>query len=330
MSNRILGYVMARNEWPLLGLAICHALKIGLDHVVVVDHASTDGTREGLEQLENAFPHKITVIRLEMDQFLQEATTTIVMAAFNASKYDWVYVFDADEFLLLPGSDSLLTLLATVSQDVEAIRYEVHQWVATRDMDDLEVGDYLQINKRAIPSVFIDQPGELLAYEIQYGNVNYFDLPFPSKLIIRGRYAHKLSAGAHIVTPPNRQPLELKLDPQQLRCGHIPLLSRRRLKLKSDHGQAMFDANFPPAHGWQNQALRRVEIAGDLESYWEKHSISELNTPETIQCSATVTIDDALTVVLKSAVEQFSNTESKISRSSPSQIHTPRLVLGIL
>ena len=99
---RILGYVMARNEWPLLGLSVMHALNSGIDRVAVIDHCSDDATREGLRALKSFYSEKIFVYRLDDPRYLQEATTALVMALVDADSYDWVYVFDADEFVLSP------------------------------------------------------------------------------------------------------------------------------------------------------------------------------------------------------------------------------------
>ena len=52
---RILGVVMARDEWPMVALAITHALSGHVEHVAVLDHASTDASRTGLERLQQEF-----------------------------------------------------------------------------------------------------------------------------------------------------------------------------------------------------------------------------------------------------------------------------------
>ena len=46
---RILGYVMSRDEWPTARPAVTHALSNHVDHVLVLDHASSDETQARLE-----------------------------------------------------------------------------------------------------------------------------------------------------------------------------------------------------------------------------------------------------------------------------------------
>lgn len=241
MIGRILGYVMARDEWPLLGLAITHALTNVVDDVVVVDHNSGDCTASGLAQLSDAWPGRITVFRLQHGAYLQEATAGVILAAAGASEYEWIYVFDADEFLLSKNNQGLRAILADVPDAVDAVRYEVHQWVAPHNMNDRDIEAYSFITQRAIPCIFTNPPAEMLFADIQLGHLNFFDLPFPSKVIIRARDAYALSAGAHSVR--SSFPIsELVLPTDCLRAGHLPVLSRERLLLKCRQGQSLREA----------------------------------------------------------------------------------------
>lgn len=303
MTIRVLGYVMARNEWPLLGLAITHGFHCGLDHIVVVDHASTDETHSELKHLQARWPRRLTVIRLELDQFLQEQTTRVVMSFVGANEYDWVYVFDADEFALTSGYVTLVDLLMTVTPEVDALRYELLPWVSPYDMNDLDLTQYSRIRKRAIPCIFLDQPATIISEQIQNGHINFFDLPFPSKVIVRGKYAHKLNSGAHQISDAPSNIIEQKLQTETLCVGHICLLSRRRIKLKSAQGKFLIDANFPPSHGWQCQMIYHLDVAGQLEFFWRNHSTQASANPNTFPFALNTVTDDALYIILAKAVK---------------------------
>jgi len=305
MTIRVLGYVMARNEWPLLGLAITHGFQCGLDHIIVVDHASTDETHSELKHLQARWPGRLTVIRLELDQFLQEQTTRVVMSFVGANEYDWVYVFDADEFALTSGYLTLVDLLMTVTSEVDALRYEVLPWVSPHDMNDLDLTQYSRIRERAIPCVFLDQPATIISEQIQNGHINFFDLPFLSKVIVRGKYAHKLSSGAHQISDAPSNIIEQKLQTESLRVGHLCLLSQRRIKLKSAQGKFLIDANFPPSHGWQCQMIYNLDVAGQLEFFWRNHSIQESANQNNASFASTIVTDDALYIALEEAVKIF-------------------------
>ena len=59
------GLVMARNEWPLLEVAVTHALVHHVDMVHVLDHASTDGTPAGLARLRREWGDRLEVVDIE-------------------------------------------------------------------------------------------------------------------------------------------------------------------------------------------------------------------------------------------------------------------------
>ena len=176
--GRVLGCVMARDEWPLLGLAIEHALAGHVEHVVVLDHASTDGSRVGLNALRECRPGQLTVIRLEDPYFNQEAATALLIKAGPSVVYDWVYVFDADEFILPGNGRRLGAVLDEADAKVDAVRYEIHNWVTPRDFDGHDIEGYPAIRTRAIPNIFTET-GLETPDGIERGYVNFFDAPFP-------------------------------------------------------------------------------------------------------------------------------------------------------
>ena len=314
---RILGYVMARNEWPLLGLSVMHALNSGVDRIVIIDHCSNDATREGLRVLQSFCSDKIVVYRVNDPQYLQEATTALVMALVDADSFDWVYVFDADEFVLLPLEMKLGELLSRVPPNVEAVRYELDQWVTPTDFDDLDITEYSRIRYRAVANNDTKMVGEALADEIEQGRLNFFDLPFPSKVIVRGKWAHALTAGAHLMRK-ETEIVEMTMDASALRVGHLPLLSQRRLALKSEQGAALIRAGFAPGHGWQSQMIYRLQIAETLDDFWRNHSVtddlphqSNTSFPETI-------VDDSLAQAINIAITQLGDLGALASENSHS------------
>ena len=302
---RVLGYVMAKNEWPLLGLSITHALRAGLDHIVVVDHASSDLTSVGLQSLVARWPDQLTVFRLEDDAYFQEATTSMVMAAVGASRFDWVYVFDADEFVLASPETSLHHELQRLPAGVDVVRYEIQQWLTPENMDDTNPTDFGRAVKRTVPNIFTNPNGLLNAEDIEAGLTNFFDYPFPSKVIVRGGLTSNLSAGAHSVNSRSRV-IEVSIEPTRLRVGHLPLLSWARLLRKSEHGQSLVDAGFGQEHGWQNQLIRRLELNGSLLEFWTAHSDSKSNSGSPVGRPTTV-VDLALAEALAGPISEFSS-----------------------
>jgi hypothetical protein len=95
-----------------------------------------------------------------------------------------------------------------------------------------------------------------------------------------------------------------------LRAGHLPLLSRNRLGLKSRQGQGYMDAGFPRSHGWQSQMVRRVELAGRLDEFWTAHSIHDFPTESRV-ATPTTQPDDALATVLGQAVRDLADRDAQ-------------------
>lgn len=271
MNKKILGYVMARNEWPILGLSVTHALLTLADEVLVLDHGSTDGTTSGLLALQVRFPGRIEVLRLDQPEYFQEATTVLVSSLVDLKNYDWVYIFDADEFLIVNKEQDLRSILFSQPLEVSAVRYQIQQWVVPYNFDDIDIDHYRRIRYRAIPVLPSEPPAEFIEQEIQAGNLNYYDAPFPSKIVFRSQHFFSAGAGAHTLRN-QRDSKEAYLPEQLVVCGHLPFLGKRRLSIRSTQGKWLIDLGFPPSHGWQSQMVHRLDREGQMDQFWQNHS----------------------------------------------------------
>lgn len=317
--STIHGVVMARDEWPLLELSVTHALLHHVDRVWVIDHGSVDGTAEGLRRLNAAWGNRLTSIRLDAMPFLQEAITILLLEVVKPRPEDWVYVFDADEFAITPSAASLRDMLAQVKPEHRSVRYQVDNWVVPKDFDDIDCGQYAGLHRRAIPNLFLDLGPEVTSDEIRRGVMNFFDVPFASKVIIRGGSGEWLAAGAHLLKP-HSPAHEAAIAPEHFRVAHFPLLSRTRLQLKVRQGRDLIALGFPPSHGWQSQMLARIDSSGLLEEFWSRHSVdSDADMdhgcrPTTVQDH---TFARAMHTTLARLQENRRNRESVVPRQQP-------------
>ena len=284
------GVVMARDEWPLLELSITHALLHHVDRVWVIDHASADGTAEGLRRLAAVWGDRLIVMRLEAAPFFQEAVVNTLLELVNPRADDWVYPFDADEFAIAPAATPLRDVLAEVGSQYAAVRYDIDNWVVPIDFDHTDRRQYAGLHCRALPSLFVDLGAELTGDEIRCGTMNFFDVPFPPKVVVRGGLGGWLAAGAHNLKP-YRPEHELAIDRGRFRVAHFPLLSRDRLRLRVQQGRDLIAMNFPSWHGWQSQMLARLDREGLLDAFWSRHSIGADVAAES-GCRPTVVRDD--------------------------------------
>jgi len=304
MTCKILGYVIAKNSWPTLGLSLVHAFRMGCQHVIVVNHQSTDATSSQLEKFKSLWQDRLTIINLDLKPFLQETTKKIILGGFDSDLYDWIYVFDSDEFLLTQSEQSLADILQSIPENVDAVRYQIDQWVVPQDLDDLDVDQYIRIKQRAYPHNLSQQSTELMRKKLIAGNINYFDIEFPSKVIVRGRFHRKLSAGAHFISSVT-EIKEKMLSSQIIRCAHLPFLSKRHLANKAMHGKNEIESGFSLDHSWQNKVLYQLNLAGQLDSFWQRHSVSKLNQPAVSAGYPTLIEDDALAVAVYDTINEF-------------------------
>lgn len=298
----ILGYVMSRDEWPMLGVAITHALEV-VDHIVVVDHASVDNTQAGLRHLQQQYPDRLTILKVNDPEFLEEATTRVIMKACAAEDYDWVYIFDADEFLLTKQGSSLRSILSGVAPDVDAMRYQVQNWICPTDFDPTAFGRFTKSFQRSMPSRFKATSPSDMVQMASKGQINFFDIPFESKLIARSKRAFELSVGSHSLKSKHSFK-EVSVDAQCVSCAHLPFYSFERLERKALRGKNLVQSGAPPEYGWQSQVIYRAQQQGKLEEFWEAHTIPARQRPLAFKIPDSC-VDDSLAREIDKALERF-------------------------
>ena len=308
------GLVMARDEWPLLALSIEHALRYHVDRVWVLDHASTDGTCSGLDRLRRAWGVRLMVVHLGETPYFQEAATCLALHVVAPQPHDWVYVFDADEFGITGPGQTLRDILSAVPAAADVLRYDIHNWVSTRDFDAGNLDDYLTLRHRAVVNDSLNLPLRLVTDEIVHGSVNYFDLPFHPKVIVRGKAAVWLAAGAHAPKP--RAPLHWHtICAERFRVAHFPFLSRARLQTRARQGVSYRENEFPSWHGWQSQMIAHLDEAGRLDDFWARHSVGPGAT-DVMATSPHVIADDRFAEAIHPTIEHLRNTDPSLFREA--------------
>lgn len=298
---RVLGYVMARDEWPMLELAITHALLHHVDEVVAVDHGSTDETHERLSELEARWGGRLKVFTLADVPYLQEAVTVAALASARWDTFDWVYVFDADEFLVTK-TGNLRDYLRDIGDECGIVRYQVLNFVTPRAFNDRELSEYASITARADAARFLNTPGVITAEEIALGDANFFDVPFASKVIARSTKGLWFEAGAHVAR--HRDLLRENSAPAaEVYAAHLPLASWSRLQRKVRQGRDLIAQGFDPEHGWQCQMLARLEDDGQLAGFWEAHSLGEQTASSTGRAQPVYTHDESLSFTIRATLD---------------------------
>lgn len=189
---RVVLTLLVRDEVDVVADMLLWHLSHGVDHVIAMDNASTDGTTEILEDL--AATGALTLIHQPSDAYLQDVwTTEMAHIARNEHAADWVIPSDADEFWMATGEGDLKDALADISRDVDLVRCpRVNLMGSREDLNALDWPDALVW--RADP--------ELALTDERRADPAPFDPPFiyyglPSKLIANPERLVAVHRGAH-------------------------------------------------------------------------------------------------------------------------------------
>lgn len=308
---KVIGVVQCKNEWGLIAVSVSHALLNHVDAVWVMDDASSDESAAGYGHLKKVWGERLTVLNLDSIGFQQEAiTNTLIQLAMLTEQPDWIYPFDADEFLVLDEGRSLRELLAEQSDSVDQVRYGVKNFISPRDFDENSIADYRRQIYRSkanrVASI------ETKAREIAAGTAAFFDFGFMSKTVIRARPNIRLDRGSHSSKVFGRE--QVSMTSEMMRAVHLPMLTRERIDRKAKQGRAHVDAGAPGGRGWQNQFIYKQEQQGRLDEFWNRHSIDIADVPSTVTETALFT--DAIEPTLAFLTAQFGSDNLRTPHST--------------
>jgi len=300
---RVLGVLIARNEWPLLGISITHALVNHVDELIVVDHDSTDETQAGLTALQKRWGNKIQVLHMCEGTFHHEETNLMLKTMYEDREFDWVYPIDADEFLITPNNVSLKQLLAQVPDSNKVVRYELHNFVAPIDFVENDFQRYSELREKAVVIPDFQLTHETIFETVLSGDLNFFDVPFDSKVIFRLPQGSWAIGGSHFMLGVDRES-EFKFPEEETFVAHLPFLTRERLVRRAEHGRTLITTGYSRDHGWQSQVVDQMKLEGRLNEYWQTISISSKSTFSESKSPKTTT-EDRLAPVLQAAITEL-------------------------
>jgi Glycosyl transferase family 2 len=112
---------LIRNEADICAAFLSRAIVL-FDHIVMIDHQSTDGTRSILERFAAEY-NKLDIIDYNYQGYYQAEVSTCVARHAFSQEADWVFFLDADEFVDVNSRSSFDDLLAAFPHDVMYLRW---------------------------------------------------------------------------------------------------------------------------------------------------------------------------------------------------------------
>lgn len=132
VPGEVWGVTMVRNELDVIEASIRHLFEQGVDHVLVADNLSTDGTDRLLDELARRDP-RVHVARDREPTYYQSEKITLLARAARRAGADWIVPFDADEFWFAEQCSvgELLRGLGRAATPVGLVTAELHHMVPT-------------------------------------------------------------------------------------------------------------------------------------------------------------------------------------------------------
>lgn len=263
---RIAAHLSVKDEIELLPQVIAHLRAIGVDHIIAVDHESTDGTAEFLESCRgDDFWFETMSDSAPGDAWLEKN-----LALAKLAKADWMLFQDADE-LWLPATGNLKDCVTATDADLLCVdRFNVVladagaclSWPVTPANN-----DQLLMFVKPIPD-FFNVPLE------QQAAPWIVRVPMP-KILARPDRLGTLDNGMHGARGVGGVPLATYV-PVDLVIAHLPFTSRGRFRRKVENIQklmAMHDDYFGSGMARQWRRWRDIAIAGGIDDEFDRQRL---------------------------------------------------------
>lgn len=259
----IFGVMLVRNEVDIVRINLLHHLASGVDHILVADNGSTDGTSAILEEF--AETRRVHVFSRPGTFHQSETTTELAREAFLRGAR-WVLPIDADEFWHIP--EGRLSDILDDFGDVGALEVEVVNFVQRREQQVLDPRALLTMTRRAPQPIGASGQADVL---VESGRISFVECCYPPKHIVRGSIGLQVAQGNHRVGGVDGAIRKTTA----IRCLHAPLRALAGLVQKTDLGRPVEEISRYLEPCWHLRRWRRLAAAGQIGAEWAASSYFE-------------------------------------------------------
>jgi hypothetical protein len=235
--------LLVRDEDDIIAANLSYHLSRGVDHIIVTDNRSTDGTREILESFVGT--GQVTILEEREDDFSQFRWVTRMARLAAEMGADWVINNDADEIWWPLAGD-----LAAVFEAAPA-----------------ECGSLVVERTNALPLRVLDgHPFEQMLFrDVQ--SVNGIGKPLIGKAAHRGKRDVQVEQGNHRALSPSLGPAS---HAPGMTILHFPYRSYAQFERKISNGGAAYERNaiLPESVGSAWRAMYRRLRSGSLHDWY--------------------------------------------------------------
>ena len=249
---------MIRNEVDLVRLNVLYNSAVGIEHRLIVDNGSTDGTDLVLKELSRRDPK----VRWTCDEGPYRQTEIHTELAREAYKdgADWVVQIDADEFWYAPKGD-LKSILA--ASEAGVLRAPVLNFIQRRGQRESSPDALLHMTRRAAEPV-----GKGAQDLVEARRLGFVEKLYPRKCMSRPTAEIRIEAGNHKVYDAGG-PSENTND---IFCLHAPIRSRAALEERVRTAGRPAAAGRKPGQGRYRRMLEDLQDERAVDEHWAANS----------------------------------------------------------
>ncbi|SHH86281.1 glycosyltransferase family 2 protein [Cognatishimia maritima] len=282
--------LLVRDEIDIIQQNLDFHFSQGIDHIVVIDNGSVDGTRDILADYAREAP--VTVLDEPEQNYNQSLwMSNAAFLARDTLGATWVLNNDADEFWLSRTGD-LKDQLA--GQTADGLKCERYNMLFAYD----QARPPTRWSERALYRVTTPQAVPVSELPLLTPlPCPYFYRKLPPKILCQTRGLQEITQGNHNA----RYAHKAAVVPSDIQIYHYPVRSEQQMQSKVENGGASYAANadFPMNMGWHWRRWYQMLHSRGIEAVMQDALPSQAQLQQDI-AESRVTLDRTMIELLRS------------------------------